>query len=291
MTSLRLHISVTAFLLAGLSQAEPSEDLRLLTYNIHMWEPGVKGLSAVIKESNADIVALNESWNGMKNDALAKELGYNIVYGGQNTSPSLPQKAHWINKHYMPQVLLTKHRIVSSTFFNAKAAEKESNSPDLDPKVPVYRGALLAELETKNGNRIIVCVLHLHPWGNADNGKMTSMRLAEIQGIVSKLKLHADKPILIMGDFNTRSHLDGLAKWEVTPYLESALFFDLYRSVHTDSKSDPGLTCGDGRIDYIFHNKHVTPLESQVVKKGVFGSKGYDASDHLGVFGTVRIGK
>lgn len=291
MTTLRLHIFVISLLLAGFSHAKPTEDLRLLTYNIHMWEPGVKDLSSVIKESKADIVALNESWNGKNNDALAKELGYNIVYGGQNPARPVPQKAHWINQHYMPQVLLTKHRIVSSTFFNAKAAEKEPNSPDLDPKVPVYRGGLLAELEPKNGNRIIVFVLHLHPWGNADSENMTTMRLAEIKGIVTKLKPHADKPILIMGDFNTRSHLDGIANWKVTPYLESEQFTDLYRTVHPDPKAQPGLTCGDGRIDYIFHNKHVTPLKSQVVKKGAFGSKGYDASDHLGVFGAVRIGK
>ena len=69
MTALRLHIFVISLFLPGLTQAEPTEDLRLLTYNIHMWQPGVKALSAVIKESNADIVALNESWNGKNNDA------------------------------------------------------------------------------------------------------------------------------------------------------------------------------------------------------------------------------
>lgn len=277
----------------GLLQAEaPSravEDLRVLSYNIHMWEPGVEGLAAVIQAADADIVGLNEAWNGKRNEELAKKLGYNIAYGGQKSEPK-PRKAHWINDHYMPQVLLTKHRVVSVEFFNAMAAKEEPGKPDLDPQVPLYRGGLLAELETKKGNRVVVFVLHLHPWGAADSEKMTTMRLREIEGIVRKLAPHRDKPVLVIGDFNTRSHLDGQTLWKVTPFLKRQGFSDLFRSLHPDPEKSPGLTCGGGRIDYIFHNRHVESVECRVVENGVFESKGYDHSDHLGVFGVVRIG-
>jgi endonuclease/exonuclease/phosphatase family metal-dependent hydrolase len=273
-------------------RAEPTgnkgEELRVLTYNIHMWEPGVEALAAVIRAADADIVGLNEAWNGARNEELAQELGYHIVYGGEQSEPK-PRRPHWINDHYMPQVLLTKHRIVSARFFNAMAAKEQPGNPDLDPKVPVYRGGVLAELETAQGNRVVVFVLHLHPWGGADNEKMTTMRLREIEGIVGTLKPCEDKPLLIMGDFNTRSHLDGQKLWKVTPFLHQQGFADLFRTVHPDPARHPGLTCGEGRIDYIFYNQHVTPVACRVVDEGVFGSKGYDHSDHLAVFGVVRL--
>ncbi len=64
---------------------------------------------------------------------------------------------------------------------------------------------------------------------------------------------------------------------------------DLYRTAHPDKKISPGLTCGDSRIDYIFYNKHCSAVSSQVVKHGVFGSLGYEHSDHLAVSGVLEI--
>ncbi len=298
--SLRMLASCLVLLvIARFSTAQPTqqtpEELRLLTYNIHMWQPGVDALSDLIEQANADIVVLNEAWNAKQNDTLAKKTGYHIAYGGQQSAAASAQKPHWIDGHYMPQVLLTKHRIVSATFYNAKAAADDPTSPDVgldvDPEIPLYRGGILAELETKRGNRLIVFALHLHPWGDAQNEKMTSMRLAEIEGIVAKLKPHAGKPTLLMGDFNTQSHLDGKQGWRVTPYLESQKFTDVYRAVHPEPSTDAGLTWPDSRIDYIFCNQYITPRQARVVEQGVFGSKGYDDSDHLALFAIVRLGK
>ena len=271
----------------GSAAAEPKpETLRVLSYNIHMWRTGVEPLAKLIKAADADIVGLNEAWNERRNDEIAKKLGYNIVYGGQNPEKGHPDKAHWVNGFYMPQVLLTKHRVVRSEVFNAVAAK---DHPKLDPEVPIYRGGTLAILETEKGNRLVVFVLHLHPWGGGDNEKMTEMRLAEMKGILKKLEPYRDLPILLIGDFNTRSHLDEKGGWKVTRHLESKGYSDLYRRIETDPKKAPGLTCGDGRIDYIFHNKHVKAESCRVVTDGTFGSLGYKQSDHLPVFGTVRI--
>lgn len=274
---------------ATLCYAGGEETLRVLSYNIHMWEPSVKALTEVIKAADADIVGLNEAWNEKRNDEIAKALGYRIICGGQGMPGASPAKAHWINDYYMPQVLLTRHEVEHFRFFNAMAAKDDPSKPDFDPNVPIYRGGTLAVLKTEKGNHIVVLVLHLHPWGGPDNGRMTGMRLDEIKGILSKVKPYSDLPVLIIGDHNTGSHLDGVEGFKVTRYMEEQGYEDLYRTVHPDPKASPGLTCSGSRIDYIFYNRHVKPIDCKVVKKSVFGSRGFDQSDHLAVFGVVKI--
>ena len=271
----------------GDSGAKPAaENVRVISYNIHMWQIGVDDLAAVIRKSEADIVGLNEAWDEKKNEAIAGRLGYNSVFGGRSPTEKHPAKAHTINGFYMPQVLLTKHKIIRSEVFNAMAVKDHER---FDPDVPIYRGGTMALLETAKGNRLVVFVLHLHPWGDGSNEKMTSMRLKEIEGIQKKLEPYRGLPTLIMGDFNTRSHVDVRGEWKVTPYLADHGYKDLYRTTHPDKKSSPGLTCGESRIDYIFYNKHCSAVSSQVVKDGVFESLGYEHSDHLAVSGVLAI--
>ena len=262
------------------------EKIKVLSYNIHMWQIGVDDLTSLIQKSEADIIGLNEAWSEKHNEKIAKNLGYNCIYGGRAPDKEHPKKAHTVNGFYMPQVLLTKHKIIRSEVFNAMAAKDHER---FDPDVPVYRGGTMALLETAKGNRLVVFVLHLHPWGDGDNEKMTSMRLAEIKGIQKKLLPFQNLPTLIIGDFNTLSHHDVEGGWKTTSFLSKHGYQDLFRTVYPDKKSHPGLTCGPGRIDYIFHNKLSSPVSSQVVTKGTFGSKGYDQSDHLAVFGTLEL--
>ena len=263
-----------------------SESLRVLSYNIHMWQIGVKDLASVIRAADADVVGLNEAWNEQRNEEIARELGYHVVYGGQNPEARPPRKPHTVNGYYMPQVLLTRHKVVESRCFNAMAAKEH---PAFDPEVPIYRGGLLAVLETASGTRFVVFVLHLHPWGDGENEKMTSMRLAEMKGVLRKLEGYRNLPILIIGDFNTRSHLDEKGGWKTTKELAANGFSDLYRALHPDGSKNPGLTCGDGRIDYIFSNNKFRAIECRVLEKGVFGCGGYAQSDHLGVFGVLEF--
>jgi len=283
-------IGCILFCLVLLGSASGGEEtLRVLSYNIHMWEPGVKDLTGVIKAVDPDIVGLNEAWNEKKNGEIAKALGYNIVCGGHGVSGSGTKRSHSVNDYYMPQVLLTRHKIVYSQVFNAMAVKDWESKPDFNPNVPIYRGGTLAVLETAKGNRVAVFVLHLHPWGGT-NEKMTEMRLSEIKAIALQVKPYANLPVLIIGDHNTQSHLDGIKGWKVTPYLDKQGYKDLYRTVHPDPKAFPGKTAPEGRIDYIFCNKHVTPVSSKVLTDGVFGSRGFGHSDHLALFGIVKIG-
>jgi len=289
-TQTRSAIACILFCWPLVCSAGAEETLRVLSYNIHMWEPGVNALTGVIKAADPDIVGLNEAWNENRNDEIAKALGYNIICGGQGMPGTSPGKPHWINDYYMPQVLLTKHTIVSFKLFNAMAAKDDPSKPDFDPNVPIYRGGTLAVLETAKGKRLAVFVLHLHPWGGPENERMTEMRLNEIKGILSKVILYADLPVLIIGDYNTRSHLDGIEGYKVTRYMEKQGYKDLYRTVHPDPNVFPGRTSRRSRIDYIFYNQHVEPVDCKVLEDGVFGSRGFDHSDHLAVFGVVKIG-
>ena len=90
--------------------AAAKETLDVLSYNIHMWEPGVKALSDVIKTADPDIVGLNEAWSEKHNNQLANALDYRIVGGGQGVPGASPRRAHWVNDYYMPQMLLTSAR-------------------------------------------------------------------------------------------------------------------------------------------------------------------------------------
>jgi endonuclease/exonuclease/phosphatase family metal-dependent hydrolase len=285
----RIRLISCIFVCLVLSASACAEEtLRVLSYNIHMWEPSVEALTGVIKAADPDIVGLNEAWTEKKNAKIAKALGYNIVCGGQGVPGSGTKRHHCVNDYYMPQVLLTKHTIEHSQVFNPMAVKEWESKPDFDPNVPIYRGGTLAVLETAKGNQVAVFVLHLHPWGGSSE-KMTEMRLNEIKAIISKIKPYAKLPILIIGDFNTRSHLDGIKGWKVTTYLHKQGYKDLYRTAYPDPKAFPGKTAPEGRIDYIFCNKHVTPVSTKVLTDGVFGSKGFGHSDHLALFGIVKI--
>ncbi|WP_150122473.1 endonuclease/exonuclease/phosphatase family protein [Rhodopirellula islandica] len=268
------------------TSGETTENVNVLSYNIHMWQIGVDDLATIIRQSGADIVGLNEAWNEKKNEAIAQELGFNAVYGGRSPTEPHPAKTHTINGFYMPQVLLTKHKVIHSEVFNALAAKDHER---FDSDVPIHRGGTLAVLETAKGNRIVVFVLHLHPWGEGSDEKMTSMRLQEIEGIAKKLQPYQDLPVVILGDFNTQSHVDVDGGWKVTRFLESQGYEDLYRTTRPDPQSHPGQTFRDTRIDYIFHNQHCSAVSSQVVQEGVFGSRGYDQSDHLAISGVLKV--
>ncbi len=271
------------------TETAKEESIKFLTYNIHMWEPKVDDLVKVIRNSGADVIGLQEAWTESKNLELAKKLGYNVVFGGYQAKSKKPRRAHWIHGYHMPQVLLTRHKIIESKHFNAMEAKKDKNNPDLHKDVPIYRGGTLAVLETKNKNRFVTFVLHLHPWGGPDNERMVKMRLAEMKGIQSALKEYAKLPIVLLGDFNTLSHRDKKTGYQVTTYLEKQGYKDLYRTVHADPKKKPGLTCGDGRIDFIFYTEHFKAIGSQVLTEGVLGSKGFKESDHLGVLGALVL--
>lgn len=267
-----------------------SEDVTfgVMTYNIWQWgKIKPQALANIVKNSGASVVGLQESWNAARNEKLLSCLEWkNILYGGKDTpnvkSPEGKGSSFWINGYYMPQVLATNYEVLEHKYYNTINAK---GYPDFE--LPIHRGGILAKLQLPSGDIVCVFVLHLMPWRDVEQ-----QRLEEIKSIIAKLKPYSQYPTIIIGDFNTGSHLDGAtgkSAW-VTEYIESQGFRDSYRVVHPDPGKDPGKT-GGRRIDYVFVNKHLVPVECTVLKEGVFGSEGFEDSDHLAVYAKLRIAK
>ncbi|WP_107047705.1 endonuclease/exonuclease/phosphatase family protein [Streptomyces albus] len=99
-----------------------------------------------------------------------------------------------------------------------------------------------------------------------------------------------EEPVLVIGDFNSPSHLDWTSEvctppfnWPVTQFLEDAGFTDSYRAVHPEPTADPGLTWSpvtlwreglqrvepQDRIDFIFHKgSRLRALDSRTLVTG-----------------------
>ncbi|MFE0762478.1 endonuclease/exonuclease/phosphatase family protein [Streptomyces smyrnaeus] len=99
-----------------------------------------------------------------------------------------------------------------------------------------------------------------------------------------------EQPVLILGDFNSPSHLDWTSEvstppfnWPATQLLEDAAFTDSYRAVHPDPSANLGLTWSPvtlwrqelqrveplDRIDFIFHKgSRLRPLDSHTLVTG-----------------------
>lgn len=81
------RVLLAAMLFIGVALQAPAKEqeiLRVLSYNIHMWQIKVDALAKIIKAADADIVGLNEAWDAERNNELAKQLGYRRVWNSEN---------------------------------------------------------------------------------------------------------------------------------------------------------------------------------------------------------------
>jgi len=117
-------------------------------------------------------------------------------------------------------------------------------------------------------------------------------RHSEIQSILEEIdplvKNSNQVPLIMMGDFNSGSHLDWteetkkihynyVIKWPVSIEMEKAGFKDSFRELHINPLLDPGLTWTPraatsstkyglrDRIDYIYYKGNLKPIESKVI--------------------------
>jgi len=123
-----------------------------------------------------------------------------------------------------------------------------------------------------------------------ENEKAT--RHSEIQSILKEIKpiiKDSDQvPVIMMGDFNSGSHLDWTEdtkqihynykiRWPVSIEMEKAGFNDSFRELHVDPLADPGYTWTPraatssdkyglrDRIDYIYYKGNLQAIESKVI--------------------------
>ncbi len=116
-----------------------------------------------------------------------------------------------------------------------------------------------------------------------ESGRLDRMR--EILRQITDSVADDSRPVVLVGDFNTPSHLDWPGvEWPVTKAAEEAGLRDSYREAHPDAVRDPGHTWspihaehedGSGRaepqdrIDFVLHNgRGLRVLDSRVVVRG-----------------------
>ena len=267
--------------------------LRVMVWNI--WHGGRRygkhvGLERVIetiKEAQPDVVGLIETYGS--GEAIADSLGYYFYLISSNLS------------------------IMSR--FPIKETVKAFR--------PFNFGGAILDL---GGNRELAVLdtwLHYLPDYCADIAKMElssqqliqaegETRHAEVKSILKEIKpIYAEaskRPVIMLGDFNSGSHLDWTeatkklhydytVEWPVSQEMLKAGFKDSYRELHINPLLDPGFTWTPraatssdryglrDRIDYIYYQGNLSPIESNVIDYHPM----MFPSDHAAVFTVFEL--
>ena len=240
-------------------------EVNILTFNIHHGrgtdkKVNLKRISHIIKESNADVIGLNEvdkyfakrSYFKNQIDCLANDLNMNYVYG---PTISIYEKETNVLRQY-GNALLTRLPILE---FN--------NIPfDFLPNVIEGRSMLTAKLQI--GQIIFyTAVTHLSPTPFLHK-KQTSFILEHMNKL--------NHSIIILGDWNMKPHSKS---WKnmIKYYLDAWTVTNLDKG-YTYPSTRPKL-----RLDYIFVTKEINVLQTKVI------TKQRESSDHLPLFAKVKL--
>lgn len=244
------------------SASPPERGLTVVSYNIHhgVGEDGVLDLGRiadVIADSGADVAALQEvdrHWSGRSNWAdqpavLGDLLDMHVAYGANlDRDPPAPGEP----RRQYGTAILSRYPIVSS---------QNTLLPNLGGE---QRGLLEARVNVA-GRHVQVASTHLQHDDATE-------RAAQTEAIVDLLG-SATEPVVLAGDLNA---VPGSS--EMVPI--EASFTDTHGAGdgpgHTYPADDP-----DRRIDYVFGNDHVRPVDARVVPTL--------ASDHLPVVAEVAL--
>lgn len=247
--------------------------LRVMVWNI--WHGGrrygkhvgVKRVIETIKKAQPDVVGLIETYGS--GEIIADSLGYYFYLISSNLS--------------IMSRFPIKETIKAFRPFN-------------------FGGAIL---DLGNGKQLTLLDTWLHylpsSGRNVMSGKMTAAELindegktrhTEIKKILEEIDpviSNSNKiPVIMLGDFNTGSHLDWkeeskaihnnyVVEWPVSVEMQNAGFKDSYRELHINTLLDPGFTWTPraatsstkyglrDRIDYIYYKGDLMPVESKVI--------------------------
>ncbi len=227
--------------------ASSGESISLLTYNLHAEEHVLGGMVNLIRESDADVVALQElSYPAASR--FAQEL--KDIYPYQMLHPQ-----HYANAG---QGVLSRYPIVSDTYW------RHHLYPDM-------LGHMRVEIDFK-GTKITL--YNTHPLRPVMRGLSfdDAPRRMEITDLLQRTS-NDSGPILIAGDFNMPDQTDDYRRMV-------ASFNDTYREIGwglglTFPDSNPVTPADDMvrrdlplpllfRLDYVFHNEDWLPLEARV---------------------------
>lgn len=266
----------------------PIDSLKVMTYNI--WHGGnetgkgigYKRIAEVIKNSNADIITMQETYGS--GARIADELGYYFYLRSSNIS---------IMSRYPIKETLASYK----PFNNGNALITIGNEEVIIASVWLnYPIDYWSEID--KGNKI-----DINYWLDKQEGNKKTM-----EGIINSLKSEINNsdntPIIVGGDFNTGSHLDWIESTKdknaghVMPfptgkYMQDLGFKDTFREIYPDPKTERGITwtpinpsTHQDRIDFIFvKGKKLKATNSKVIDKHTVRYP----SDHAAVITTFQF--
>jgi len=241
--------------------------MKLLTYNIHHWE-GTDGrvdvarVTQVIRESEADVVALNEVFHPA------------ITQPGDQ--PLLETMAHTLNVAYVfgETLPLLPEAGFPAAYGNALLSRYPIRSAEAHLMVDLpgreQRGLLRAVLDTGQTAPLIVYVTHL-------DHRHEEARLAQLKSLLTLVARFGHHPHLILGDLNALAPSDhdappdGLQKsgrevisgGQVVTHLLRAGYVDAYAAAGKGPPETWPTNNPHARIDYAFLSP---PLAAQLCR-------------------------
>jgi endonuclease/exonuclease/phosphatase family metal-dependent hydrolase len=206
--------------------------LRVMTWNL--WYGGTKVHDhrakqlKVIAETDVDVVGLQETY-GTAAQELADALGWHHHRAGENLGV--------ISRHPITAVLG-------------------------DPDVGFYGAAGVRIAVAEQEVEVWTAHLDSERYGPYESDPLAheGVRLGQLRDTLRRIGDAA--PAVLVGDFNTPSHLDRPdVEWPVTKAAEAAGFADSFREAHPDAGRNPGHTWSpvhgppepQDRIDFVLH--------------------------------------
>jgi endonuclease/exonuclease/phosphatase family metal-dependent hydrolase len=272
-------------------------EFKLLTFNL--WVGGTQVNDYFVKqirylvETNADIIAFQETVKGRAAHRLAKAFGWYIHSAGDNSI---------VSRYPINETFKTSHTSGARVAFDGDKSQ------------------------------VIVWGVHLGytPYGPYDfcRSKMTkaqviqreydSGRTPQVIDVVEQMKPHIatskNVPVFVVGDFNAPSHLDwteatasvhcgvGAFDWPTSIIPVEAGLTDSYREIYPDPVKNPAFTWSPvysasepmDRIDIMYHAGGVEVLSSEPTKRATPGKIPNQAenewtSDHVAFFSTYKL--
>lgn len=279
-------LAVTAF------QTElDAQHLKVMTFNI--WnggretgeEMGPRRVVEVIRDSGADIVAMQETYGSGKR--IAGELGYHFYLRSTNLS------------------IMSRYPIVDT----------------LEAYEPFHSGAVTIDVD---GQKVVVAsnwldypidywdmlekgqVIDSAEWWQLQEEKNAGTLRGVLHALHPAIENSANVPIIVCGDFNTGSHLDWVSEtrhlnggyvmpFPATLLMERSGFIDSFREMHPDPLAVRGITWSPAfpeafqdRIDYIFYcGSKLKAIDSETIDTHPVRYP----SDHAAVMTTFKIQK
>lgn len=255
--------------------------LRIMSFNV--WYGGeqvsIEKIGEAIRAADADIVGLQEVDRNLQR--IAEVAG-------------------------MPYVDERRRLLSRWPIFDSGSGIRTATGASPYSTTALDQDALHAWIMVRPGKVVAAMNVHLSSGSDED-----AVRLAEAEPLAALGRLGAaGTPVFLMGDFNSRSHLDqtseSAAGLAVTQLLAAAGLRDSYREAHPDAAARPGYTFTPGaphsvtkptrsniRIDYVFAAGRSETLASQIV--GEIDGPVTDIavfpwpSDHRGVVSTFRV--